>query len=311
MNHIYYIYIYIYRYPLPFFTTLICLICVIVFIYELILNKEKVNAQLILGLSIRECILKLRLWELITNVFTHANLEHLVGNMIVHLIVGARVENLYGSLFYIYMTLVLILILDVLELFNELLLGLFVDREFYNVPSLGYSGVICGFLMLAFTQLDKCRVQCFWKIFSCNILWLPILFVFIQVPSLIQMYTQMQNAKDAETLIPPESNVSLLLQLVIAVYMSTYSRIYIYIYIFIVHLSGAIIGLVLLKKYGIYVRGKHFTYMEYDEALEYVFTSEECRRNMGFIRTNTSFLRIEIIAEVREPLIQPLEPRRA
>ena len=150
--------------------------------------EANIDPSIILGFSIKETIFKLKIYQLITSVFTHGGIDHLIGNMTAHIIFGYIIENLYGSLFFGYLTCLLIIILGLLGIIELLILGWIFGGELYEIPSVGYSGVICGYMVLAFTQIRLCRIQCCCRLIGAKILWLPIAYTLYMFPELVNMY---------------------------------------------------------------------------------------------------------------------------
>ena len=95
-------------------------------------------------------------WTLLTSLFLHGGLAHLLGNMLYLYIFGDNVENALGHGRY----LVFYLICGVLASLSHVVTTVVVGANPY-VPSLGASGAISGVLAAYLTLFPAKRVRVF------------------------------------------------------------------------------------------------------------------------------------------------------
>jgi len=82
--------------------------------------------------------------SLVTHVFGHANLEHLLGNLTFILLLGPIIEEKYGSKNLIYMIIMTALITGLINIF------------FFNTGLLGASGIVFMLILLvSFTNVSS------------------------------------------------------------------------------------------------------------------------------------------------------------
>lgn len=84
---------------------------------------------------------------LVTHVFGHASLEHLIGNMTFILLLGPIIEEKYGSSRLIYMIFITALITGLLNIF------------FFNTGLMGASGIVFMMILLvSFTNVSSGQI---------------------------------------------------------------------------------------------------------------------------------------------------------
>ena len=147
---------------------------------------------------------KIDVVKMLTSLFTHADLEHLFGNILFFFVFAATVELVIGSASLMATIVLLALTTNCFYAFTS-----FLNAEF--IPTMGLSGVVFGMMGMFVCFLPRAGIRCFF--------WFFIVYKRVVIPSWILVSSYVAwNMYDWLTL-GADSNVN-----------------------FIVHISGALFG---------------------------------------------------------------------
>jgi membrane associated rhomboid family serine protease len=122
----------------PYVNWTIIGLCVVVFLYELILPPAKLDAFFLQWSAIPAEISRLHdLYGLITSMFLHGGWAHLIGNMVFLLVFGDNIEDAMGHVSY----LLFYLLTGIIAGLAQILLS-----PSSTIPLIGASGAISGVL---------------------------------------------------------------------------------------------------------------------------------------------------------------------
>lgn len=125
---------------------------IIMYLISFISIKLGINIPLILGATPILIIEKYFLWQLFTYMFIHANVFHLLLNMLMLWMLGSELYNIWGRNFFIKYYFICGLGAGI-----SILLMSFLDQRTALTPTVGSSGAVFG-LLLAYGLTFKNRV---------------------------------------------------------------------------------------------------------------------------------------------------------
>ena len=161
----------------PLITSSICIALITTHIITGIINTNK----LLYAASPMMTFTLSKYYTLITSAFLHTTLQHLIGNLLFLIAIGSTLEHKYGSIIFLYYSLLLVPLTALATALTYSLLQIF-DMQYYSTGVIGYSGVIFGYLAIyawggRYSQ---------WNICGYNILlYVPIIFLIYQTIILI------------------------------------------------------------------------------------------------------------------------------
>jgi membrane associated rhomboid family serine protease len=113
---------------------------------------------------------KINLLRMITSTFSHADLLHLVGNLLFFYIFSASVELLFGG--FLYLGFILVASLGTSLAYSYSVIG--VEDA---LPTIGLSGVVMASVAALAVMLPSARIRCFF--------WFIVFFRIIRIPALL------------------------------------------------------------------------------------------------------------------------------
>ncbi|MBN1481782.1 rhomboid family intramembrane serine protease [candidate division KSB1 bacterium] len=157
----------------PFITIAIIVMNVGIFIYQLFLTRENYLAFLYNFGAIPDLIIHgERLQTILTSMFLHGGMLHLLGNMLYLWIFGDNIEGICGHIRFV----LFYLICGLAAFFSHFIMG-----PFSNIPMVGASGAISGILGAYAVRFPQTRVRVLLPLFPFLWLWrtisLPAIFV--------------------------------------------------------------------------------------------------------------------------------------
>lgn len=157
----------------PLFTLTIMAINIGVFIYQLLLSREDYLRFLYTFAAVPELIVHgEQLQSILTSMFLHGGVLHLLGNMLYLWIFGDNIEGICGHIRFVLFYLICGLVAFA---------GHFVVAPFSSIPMIGASGAVSGILGAYAVRFPHARVHVILPLFPFIWLWrtfrLPAIFV--------------------------------------------------------------------------------------------------------------------------------------
>ena len=112
----------------------------------------------------------MRLWNMVTAVFSHGDPQHLGGNLLFFFAFAASVEAIVGSIAFISVILATAVTTGLAYSYS-------VAGTEAAVPTLGLSGVVSGMITLLAVLVPKVKIRCF--------IWFFVIFNVIKLPALL------------------------------------------------------------------------------------------------------------------------------
>jgi len=126
----------------PIFTTFICVLCIIVHVFA-----DTPADRLALAFHPNQ----LDPLKMFTSVFTHADLRHLLGNLFFFYCFARTIETQVTALGYVLAFIIFTLTISLAYAFSSTA----------DIPTIGLSGVIWGFMGMFLVRYPKDKVNCF------------------------------------------------------------------------------------------------------------------------------------------------------
>ncbi|MFH1202493.1 MAG: rhomboid family intramembrane serine protease [Candidatus Omnitrophota bacterium] len=165
----------------PFFTVLIIIINILVFFWEFSLGdqlEDKINQFAVVPWRLMNTNNPAELLTLITSLFLHGGIMHLLGNMLYLWVFGNNIEDRLGHFRFILFYLVCGVIAT---------LGYIVSLPNYRLPIIGASGAISGILGAYLLLYPRAKILVlipiflFWRVVKISAIWFLLFWVGFQL----------------------------------------------------------------------------------------------------------------------------------
>lgn len=164
----------------PFVTIIIIAINILVFIYELSLGRQlesKIGQFALIPYNVTHLVNITSLSTLITSLFFHAGLAHIIGNMLYLWVFGNNIEDRLGHARFIFFY----LFCGIVASFGHILTALN-----SKIPVIGASGAVSGVLGAYLLLYPKAKVLVLipffyiWRIAKVPAMWFLLFWIFLQ-----------------------------------------------------------------------------------------------------------------------------------
>jgi len=152
----------------PYISWFLIALCTVVFLYQIVLDQSEFNAFIIsFGITPINLINSPhnQWFTIISSMFLHGNISHLMGNMVYLWIFGDNIEDSFGRFRFI----IFYILCGLSAVFAQILYN-----PTSSVPMIGASGAIAGILGAYIVMFPRAKIWVFmWIIFIVRLITVP------------------------------------------------------------------------------------------------------------------------------------------